>query len=107
MRTKCVSVRLESLRRISDKAYLARSYDGSEDVIPASQVYGPDYDVTKSEAWWIAEWILAKKNIQWSGKKSAWFDSETKAKLPDYTVTEHKADRQAPVANNEIQSLKK
>ena len=58
---KCYSVRLESLVRISDKAYKATSYDGSSDIIPASQVFGRDYEVSKSEAWWFSAWIL--KNI--------------------------------------------
>lgn len=93
MKTKCYSVRLESLRQISPKAYLARSFDGSEDVIPASQVFGPDYDVCKSEAYWIAAWILEKKSIQYSSKKIAWFDSDSGRMLPNVTVKRHKPDR--------------
>ena len=62
------------MRKISDKAYAVRSFDGSEDIIPVSQVFGPDYEVEKCEAYWIAAWILEKKSIQYSGKKQAWFD---------------------------------
>ena len=57
MKTLCYSVRLESLTRISDKAYKAVAFDGSSDVIPASQVFGQDWDVQKSDAYWISAWI--------------------------------------------------
>ena len=72
-KTLCLSVRLASLVSISEKAYKARSFDGSEDILPKSCVFGQDYDVQKSDAYWIAAWILEKKNIQWSNKKSAWY----------------------------------
>ena len=71
MRTLCYSVRLESLVRISDKAFKATAFDGSQDIIPASQVFGRDYEVMKSDAYWISAWILEKKSIQYSGKKQA------------------------------------
>jgi 1-aminocyclopropane-1-carboxylate deaminase/D-cysteine desulfhydrase-like pyridoxal-dependent ACC family enzyme len=58
MKIKCYSVRLKELRSISSKALLAIAHDGSSDVIPKSQVYGPDYDVRKSEAYWISAWIM-------------------------------------------------
>ena len=45
MRTECVSVRLDSLVSISEKAYKAIAFDGSEAIIPKSQVFGRDYDV--------------------------------------------------------------
>ena len=89
MKTICYSVRLESLVSISDRAYVARGFDGSECVLPKSQVYGRDWDVMKSDAYWIAAWILKKKDLQYSGKKQAWFDSETGKRLPTYTVRKH------------------
>jgi hypothetical protein len=92
MRTKCYSVRLESLFSISEKAYKACSFNGAEDIIPKSQVFGRDWDVIKSEAYWIAAWLLEKKNIQYSTKKEAWFD-ETGKRQPSYTVTKHVPDR--------------
>jgi len=88
MKTKCYSVRLESLTQISAKAYKARGFDGCEDIIPASQVFGRDWDVTKSEAYWIAAWILEKKSIQYSMKKVVWFDDNGKM-LPNITVKHH------------------
>ena len=88
MKTKCYSVRLESLSRISEKCFKATAFDGSSDLIPASQIFGPDYDVQKSEAYWISEWILKKKNIQYSTKKECWFD-ETGSMLPSYTIEHH------------------
>lgn len=106
MRTKCYSVRVESMRKISEKAYVVRSFDGSEDIIPASQVFGQDNEVQKCEAYWIAAWILPKKNIQWSEKKAAWFD-EKGTRLPDYTVEKHRPEKVAAKDNNEIIQLKK
>ena len=61
MKTKCYSVRLDSLVQISDKCYLATAFDGSEDYIPSKFIFGYDPAVQKSNAYWIAAWIL--KNI--------------------------------------------
>lgn len=89
MRTKCYSVRLESLVSISDKAYKATAFDGSEAVIPKSQVLAHDFDVVKSEAYWISAWILEKKELQYSTKKMAWFDEHGRI-VPGYIVETHK-----------------
>lgn len=105
MRTLCYSVRLESLVRISDKAFKATAFDGTSDIIPASQVFGRDYDVVKSDAWWISAWILGKKNIQYSGKKQAWFD-ENGNQLPTYTIERHTPEKLTPKESNIIEELK-
>jgi nitrate reductase alpha subunit len=89
MKTKCYSVRLESMMRISAKCYSARSFDGREALIPASQVYGQDLEVSKSEAWWITAWILEKKNIQYSSKKEAHFYTDTGKRAPDVEIVVH------------------
>lgn len=107
MRTKCASVRVDSFRKISDKAYLLRSFDGREAIIPASQYYGYDNDVSKSDAVWISEWILQKKDVQWSSKKTAYFDSETRNQLPSYEIKKHVAADVAPVESNKIYDLRK
>lgn len=103
----CVSVRLESMDQISDKAYVARDFNGNEDVIPASQVFGIDWDVAKSEAWWISKWILEKKKITYSAKKTAWFNSITRVKKPNITITHHTPDDVKPLEQNKIDSLAK
>ncbi|MDR1883737.1 MAG: hypothetical protein LBR26_13275 [Prevotella sp.] len=72
-KTKCYSVRLESLFSISEKAYKATAFDGSTAVIPKSQVFGQDFDVQKSDAYWISAWILEQKELQYSNKKVRWF----------------------------------
>jgi len=72
-KTMCYSVRLESLTEISPKAYKAVAFDGSEAIIPKSQVYGQDYEVQKCLAVWISAWILEKKELQFSDKKVRWF----------------------------------
>lgn len=66
MKVLCYSVRLSSLTSISEKAYKAVAFDGSEAIIPKSQVLGQDYDVSKSEAYWISEWIIKIKTTFWS-----------------------------------------
>ena len=73
---KCYSVRLESLVSISDKAYKATAFDGSTAIIPKSMVFGHDYEVQKSEAAWIAAFILEKEDcqLQYSDKKVKWFN---------------------------------
>lgn len=87
--TRCISVRLESLVRISDKCYKATAFDGSEALIPKSQVYGQDYDVQKSEAYWITEWILNKNpQLQYSSKKQTIFTKEGK-NIGNIEITHH------------------
>lgn len=104
--TLCYSVRVKSLHLVSDKAYKVRTFDGREDIIPVSQVFGPDYEVQKCQAYWIAAWILPKKDIQWSDKKQAWFD-EHGNRLPDIIVETHKPTKVAAKESNEISTLKR
>lgn len=89
MRTKCYSVRLESFDPISPKCYKAVAWDGSEALIPASQYFGQDYDILKSDAYFISAWILEKKDLQYSTKKERWFDSDTGKMLSSYTIEKH------------------
>lgn len=107
MRTLAVSVRLESLVSISDKAYKATAFDGSTAIIPKSQVFGMDYEVQKSNAYWISEWVLRQKEIQYSTKKTAWFDKETGNKLPTYKVEKHIPEERDAVECNTINELRK
>lgn len=106
MRTLCYSVRLESLVSISPKAYKATSFDGTSDIIPVSQVFGRDREVTKSEAWWISAWIIGKKRIQCSGNKQAWFD-ENGHMMPTYTIERHTPEKRETKDNNIINDLKR
>ena len=73
---KCYSVRLEVLRNISEKCCKAVAFDGSSALIPKSQIFGEDYEVGKSTAYWIAAWFLEKEdiNLQYSDKKVKWFN---------------------------------
>ena len=105
MRTLCFSVRLESLVRISDKAFKATAFDGSSDIIPASQVFGRDYEVQKSDAYWISAWILEKKSLQYSLRKKAWFDDNGNM-MPTYTIERHQPEKLEPKESNIIEELK-
>ena len=106
MKTLCYSVRLKSLTRISDKAFKATDFNGISDIIPESQIFGTDFDVQKSDAYWISAWILKNKNIQYSTKKSAWFD-ENGNMLPTYIVEKHSPTAKEKLDNNIIEELKK
>jgi hypothetical protein len=107
MKVLCYSVRLSSLTVISDKCFKATAFDGSEALIPKSQVFGQDYSVNKSEAYWISEWILKQKSLQYSCKKEAWFDSVTRKMMPTYKIEKHNPERVEPIENNTIIDLKK
>lgn len=103
MRAKYISVRLEYMVSISQKCYKAVAFDGSEALIPKSQVVGRDWSVSKSEAWWISEWILGKVDLQYSNKKVAWF--EDGQMLPTYEKKIHKPERKEPVISKPKQKL--
>ena len=107
MKTKCYSVRLQSLVSISDKAYKATAFDGSQAILPKSQVFGSDYDVIKSEAYWIASWFLEKEDVhlQCSHKKEAWFDKDSRKMLPTYHIEHHTPEKKKPLENNRIDEL--
>jgi hypothetical protein len=90
MKTKCYSVKLKSLFSISEKAFKATAFDGSEATIPKSQVFGIDNEIQKSDAYWISVWILEQKEIQYSRKKIGWYNSETNRIEPNIEVIHHK-----------------
>lgn len=104
MNILCYSVRLKSLELISPICYKAVGFDGSSDFIPAKFVFGRDFDVQKSDAWWIAAWILERKSLQYSTKKSATFSDDGRM-LPKITVEKHIPEHIDPVESNEIKSL--
>ena len=107
MRTLCYSVRLSSLTRISDKCMCASAFDGSEALIPTSQIFGQDYSVSKSEAYWISAWILGKKELQYSHKKEAWFDSVTRKELPTYIITKTTPEKLEVIETKPIEEWKR
>lgn len=84
-KTKVYSVRLQSLTSISNKCYKAKAFDGSELLIPKSQVFGSDFDVSKSDAYWIAAWFLEKENnsLQFTRKKAGWYNPSTRRVEPE------------------------
>ena len=113
MRTKCYSVRLEFINQISDKCYRATAFDGSEALIPAKFIFGKDATVQKSDAYWIAAWILERKELQYSVKKVAWFDSEdyadpyTPVYVKETKIHTYNPEKIEPKENNFIKELEK
>ena len=94
---------MQSLVSISDKAYKATAFDGSTAILPKTQVFGTDYDVIKSEAYWISTWILEQKEgFQYSNKKIGWFNPDTHRIEPNITtiVEHHVPERIEPIIIN-------
>lgn len=102
--TLCTSVRIESIRSISEKAVVITAFDGSSDIFPKSVIFGYDNEVQKCDAVWIASWILQNKKLQYSGKKQAWFDDS--GRMVGTVFTKHVPTKINPLDNNEIPSLK-
>lgn len=70
-------------------------------------VFGQDNEVQKSEAHWIAAWILDKKEgFQYSTKKEAWFN-ESGNMQPSFNVVKHVPAKKESLNNNEIKELRK
>jgi hypothetical protein len=100
MRVKCYLVKLKDLVDISEKAYKAIAYDGSEAILPKSQIIRPDGD-----AWWISCWVMDQKQLQFSKKKVAWIDTRTMQVMPVVTIETHVPQRIEPTnadANDEL-----
>lgn len=95
MKTKCYSIRLKSLVSISDRAFRATAFDGSSAIIPKSQVFEQDFDVEKCDAWWISAFVLEdpERNLQYSDKKQALFNSENGKMIPVFHIEKHKPQR--------------
>lgn len=107
-KVKCYSVRLESMYSISEKCYKAVAFDGSTALIPKSQVFGRDYDVEKSEAYWISSWILEQKDLQYSNKKESWFNKElSHANNQGIEIERHIPEEKEAVEVNAIAELVK
>lgn len=103
---KCYSIRLQGLIRISEKCYRAIAFDGSEALIPKSQVFGPDYGVQKSEAYWITEWILDRVDIQHSRKKWTTF-TKSGENIGQITIEHHIPEVLDPTTIKHNEALKR
>lgn len=105
-KTLYYSVRLASLTDVSLKAYRAVCFDGSKDIIPKSCVLGRDNEVMKADAYWIAAWILPKKNLQYSDKKKVWADENGRI-LPNIKVEQYVPEHIDAVESNEVKELER
>ncbi len=103
MRTKCYSVRLKSLTPISSKCYKAVDWQGNEDLIPSSQIFGQDYGVSKSDAYWISAWILEKKGITYTCKKEHWFEKDCECGEVFYDEVKITISKKIPPKRNAIE----
>lgn len=107
MKVKCYSVKV-ALMEERERCFKVKTYDGSTAYIPKGFVYGQDFQKVKSDAWWISAWWLENKTeLQYSAKKTAWFDKDTGRELPSYVVTRHVAEKRQAVENNDIEELRR
>jgi|SRR5690606_35225378 len=85
---KCYSVRLKNLTLISSKCWKAEDWQGNTFLIPDSQYFGRDYDVQKSDAYWIASWIIDKEEckLMVSTKKIGWYNPKKGKVEPNITI---------------------
>lgn len=80
-KTKCYLVKIKSIVSRGG-AYLIEDYNGNSDFFPKSTVFYKGYE---NEVY-IAIWILEKKSITYSHKKSYWHDSKTNKVYPDIKI---------------------
>lgn len=110
-KTKCYSVRLKNLTQISPKCHKAEDWQGNTFLIPDSQYFGKDYDVSKSDAYWIASWLIDKDDcpLVVSNKKEGWYNPKKGIVEPpiDITIEHHTPEKINPLPNNTIKRLKK
>ena len=112
MTTTCYSVQVKSLRSISRKAIVIEAPDGTSDIFPKSEIYGIDRDDLECDAYFIAEWILNRKKLTWTRNKKKDITNNNGGNLyASPTVfeleTTHIPDYVPPVANNDIESLRR
>ncbi len=100
--TMYISVKVKDARHITERAWLLQTWDGKEDIFPASQIAGWDGD----DALWISEWILERKDIQWSPKRKAILASDGRM-LPADFIRKHTPVKVTKFGGNEIDELKR
>ena len=102
---------MKSLTQITQKCWKAIDWQGNEYLIPDSQYFGVDYSVSKSDAFWIACWIIDKEdcNLQVSTKKVGWYNPKKGTVEPtvEIIVEHHIPEKLTPLENNTIKRLKK
>jgi hypothetical protein len=107
-KTKVLSVRLKSLESISEKCYKATSFDGSTSMVPKSVVFGIDYSVQKSDAYWIAHWFMMKENVKLQcGSKEGWYNPINGNVEPpiNWIVEKHKPEMLTAVEPKQVAEL--
>ena len=76
-------VKPKSVKSISNLSCLIECYDGKSDIVPKSLMF------YNARGLWIPEFLLEKKNIQYSSKTAA-VNPKTKEFKSDVTIYYHK-----------------
>ncbi|MFA6831310.1 MAG: hypothetical protein WCR36_03440 [Bacteroidaceae bacterium] len=101
----CYSVVFKELYSISPKACKAVCFDGSSDILPISTIYGPDISRPSKNAWWVADWILRKKNLTYSQKIECFFQDGRM--IEEEEIILHSPKIKEPIKDNSIDELRK
>lgn len=100
-----LSVKLNSVRSISEKAVIIETIEGDTAVIPKSQIMGFAKHPKGCECLWITEWILKKKNIRYSYNDKGYFLGKEKIIFEEKEI--HFPRMMVPVEDNIINELQR
>lgn len=93
---KAYSVRLKEFTPVKG-GFRAVAFDGSSAWIPEWAYCGPDFSVSRSEAYWIAAKVLETRQLQYSIKKSAdFYKKGSMWQMVEYKVEKFVPERITP-----------
>jgi hypothetical protein len=99
-KVKCYSVRVESYSFHGNSVRLT-AFDGSSTTVPYSMFFGTDYEVQKSDAVWVAAFILEKSaGFQYSTKKVKWFEYEKQSKKESAEISEPQEEKEPKIVTD-------
>jgi hypothetical protein len=109
-KTKCFSIKLKSIKEYSNQSFLITLWSGQQVFIPKSHVFGNDHEENKSEAHWISEWILNKKQVPIPDRRAGWYNHAIGRIEPCFSTTiEHHTPKKIVFDSQTVipESLKK
>lgn len=88
---------------------MAEDFSGNEAILPKSCVFNQDLEVSTSEAFWIACWILESKGLQFSTKKVGWYNPVTFQIEPHFetVIEKHVPEKREALPTKPLNTLLK
>lgn len=80
---KAVKIKCSEIKRISQKCYLLKDYNGNEDFYPSSQI------IEEEDFVWCPVWLAETKSLTIS-KSTVWINDDTKKVTPIKTKKHYK-----------------